>query len=78
MYFARRHAYTVARDAMLLSGAIALVLYYLYPVMPPRLLPGDEFVGTIEKYNDLSYQASSLQAFVNPYAACRACTSAGR
>ena len=24
MYFAKRHAYTVARDAMLLSGAIAL------------------------------------------------------
>ena len=45
MYFARRHAYTVARDAMLLSGAIALVLYNLYPVMPPRLLPGDEFTG---------------------------------
>jgi hypothetical protein len=69
MYFTRRHAYTVARDAMLLSGAIALVLYNLYPVMPPRLLPGDEFTGTIEKYNDLSYQAASLSAFVNPYAA---------
>lgn len=69
MYFARRHAYTVARDAMLLSGALALVLYNLYPVMPPRLLPTGEFTGTIEKYNDLSYQAASLKAFVNPYAA---------
>ena len=37
--------------------------------MPPRLLPSGEFVGTIEKYNDLSYQAQSLSAFVNPYAA---------
>ena len=46
-----------------------LVIYNLYPVMPPRLLPSGEFVGTIEKYNDLSYQASSMQAFVNPYAA---------
>jgi hypothetical protein len=69
MYFAHRHAYTVTRDAMLLSGAIALVIYNLYPVMPPRLLPTGEFVGTIEKYNDLSYQAASLEAFVNPYAA---------
>ncbi len=69
MYFCRRHEYTVARDALLLSGAISLVIYNLYPVMPPRLLPTGEFVGTIEKYSDLSYQAQSMQAFVNPYAA---------
>jgi len=69
LYFFRRHEYTVARDALLLSGAIALVIYNLFPVMPPRLLPNGEFVGTIEKYNDLSYQAQSMRAFVNPYAA---------
>ncbi len=69
MYFARRHAYTIARDALLLSGAIALVIYNVFPVMPPRLMPGGEFIGTIEKYSDLSYQAQSMQAFVNPYAA---------
>lgn len=69
MYFFRRHEYTVARDAILLSGAIALLIYNFFPVMPPRLLPGGEFVGTIEKYSDLSYQAQSTQAFVNPYAA---------
>lgn len=69
LYFFRRHHYTVARDAVLLSGAMALVVYNLFPVMPPRLLPGGEFVGTLEKYNDLSYQAQSLKAFVNPYAA---------
>jgi hypothetical protein len=69
MYFFRRHEYTITRDAILLSGAISLVLYNFFPVMPPRLLPTGEFVGTIEKYNDLSYQAQSLSAFVNPYAA---------
>lgn len=69
LYFTHRHEYTVTRDAMLLSGAIALVIYNLYPVMPPRLLPTGEFVGTIEQYNDLSYQASTLSPFVNPYAA---------
>ncbi|MBI5284093.1 MAG: phosphatase PAP2 family protein [Chloroflexi bacterium] len=69
LYFFRRHQYTVARDAILLSGAISLVIYNLFPVMPPRLLPDGEFVGTIEKYNQLSYQAQSMQAFVNPYAA---------
>ena len=69
LYFTHRHEYTIARDALLLSGAIALVIYNLYPVMPPRLLPDGEFVGTVEKYSRFSYQAQSTQAFVNPYAA---------
>lgn len=69
LYVRRRHEYTVARDALLLSGAIALVIYNLFPVMPPRLLPSGDFVGTVEKYSNFSYQAQSTQAFVNPYAA---------
>jgi hypothetical protein len=69
LYFFRRHQYTVARDAILLSGGLALIVYNVFPVMPPRLLPTGEFIGTIEKYNQLSYQAQSMQAFVNPYAA---------
>lgn len=69
LYFVRRHEYTVARDAFLLSGAIALVIYHLYPVAPPRLTPGFGFVGTVEEYTGISYQAASMQPFVNPYAA---------
>ena len=69
-FFGHRHEYTVARDALLASGAIALVIYHLYPVAPPRLLgPEYGFVDTLEKYTHLSYQADSAQPFVNPYAA---------
>ena len=38
-FFGHRHEYTIARDALLASGAIALVVYHLFPVAPPRLLP---------------------------------------
>jgi len=69
LYFFHRHEYTVARDALLLSGAIALIVYSTFPVMPPRLLPTGEFIGTVEKYSRFSYQAQSTSAFVNPYAA---------
>ncbi len=72
LYFLRRHHYTVARDAVLASGAIALVVYHLFPVAPPRLVPpeyGFEFVDTVNKYSNFSYQAASTQPFVNPYAA---------
>ena len=71
-FFGHRHEYTVARDAVLASGAIALVIYHLYPVMPPRLLPpelGFGFIDTLEAHSNLSYQAQSTQPFVNPYAA---------
>jgi hypothetical protein len=71
-FFGHKHEYTVARDALLASGAIALVVYHLFPVAPPRLLPpnaGFDFVDTLRKYSSLSYQADSTRAFVNPYAA---------
>ena len=72
LYFFHRHQYTVARDSVLASGAIALIVYQLFPVAPPRLLPveyGFVFVDTLDEYTRLSYQAQSLQPFVNPYAA---------
>jgi hypothetical protein len=72
MYFTgRRHEYTVARDALLASGAIALVVYYMFPLMPPRLLAehGFAFVDTLKVYSSASYQADSTAPFVNPYAA---------
>ncbi len=69
LYFFRPHNYTVARDAILVSGAIALIIYLTYPVAPPRLVPGLGFVDSVNQYTHFSYQAQSMQAFVNPYAA---------
>jgi hypothetical protein len=69
LYFWRRRQYTLTRDAMLTSGAIALVIYHFFPVAPPRLLSGFGFVDTLAVFSNLSYQAQSTQPFVNPYAA---------
>jgi len=82
LYYGQRSKYTLMRDAFLLSGAIALVVYFLYPVAPPRELPelamrfdngGPEYVrgffDTMQEYLGYGYQAQSTQAFVNPYAA---------
>lgn len=64
----RRH-YTVLRDALLASGAIALVMYWTFPVAPPRYLPEWGFVDTLAEFDNLSYQAQSMRPFVNPFAA---------
>jgi len=82
MYYFRRHKYTFARDAFLASGAVALIVYWTFPVAPPRELPAlaaefdpsppayvTGFVDTMREYLGYGYQAQSTQAFVNPYAA---------
>jgi hypothetical protein len=69
MYFIRRPQYTFTRDAILFSGAAALVSYSLFPVAPPRLLPEAGLIDTLQAFNNLSYQAQSTSFFVNPYAA---------
>lgn len=69
LFWKHRRAYTLTRDAMLISGGMALLLYWVYPVAPPRFLPEWGFVDTLEVYDNLSYQAQSLQPFVNPFAA---------
>jgi hypothetical protein len=69
MYARRRQHYTFTRDAILCSGAAALVCYSLFPVAPPRLLPEIGVIDTLQSFNNLSYQAQSTSFFVNPYAA---------
>jgi hypothetical protein len=69
MFWRARHAYTLLRDSLLISGGLALVIYWTFPVAPPRFLSEFGFVDTLEVYSNLSYQAQSMQAFVNPFAA---------
>jgi hypothetical protein len=69
LYFFRRPQYTFTRDAMLFSGALALLSYNFFPVAPPRLLPESGLLDTLQIYNNASYQAQSTEFFVNPYAA---------
>jgi hypothetical protein len=64
----RRH-YTILRDALLISGAFALIMYWTFPVAPPRYLPEWGFVDTLAEFDNLSYQAQSMRPFVNPFAA---------
>jgi hypothetical protein len=82
LYYFRRHKYTLTRDAFLASGAIALIVYWLYPVAPPRELPELAaqfdpdppdyvmgFVDTMQRYLGYAYDTQSTRWFVNPYAA---------
>jgi membrane-associated phospholipid phosphatase len=63
------NTYVLIRNAFLVSAVLGLICYYLFPVAPPRLMPGYGFVDTMLLYSTTSYQAQSLKPFVNPYAA---------
>jgi hypothetical protein len=69
LFVKSRFHYTLLRDALLISGGLALIMYVSFPVAPPRFLPEWGFVDTLEEFANLSYQAQSMAAFVNPYAA---------
>jgi PAP2 superfamily len=82
LYYFRREKYTLTRDAFLASGAVALVVYWLYPVAPPRVLPElaqqfdpnapsyvHSFVDTLHEKLGYAYDTQSTHWFVNPYAA---------
>lgn len=69
LFWRKRECYTLLRDSVLISGALALILYWSFPVAPPRYLTEWGFVDTLEQYSNLSYQAQSMRPFVNPFAA---------
>lgn len=69
LYIWHRRAYRLSRNAFLASGAIAVVIYALWPVAPPRLIPDAGFLDTMAVYDRVGYNAQETKAFVNPYAA---------
>lgn len=62
-----RWAFLRLRDAMLVSGALGLVVFVTYPVAPPRLVDPD-LVDTVTE-RSYSYRVLQSPNFVNQYAA---------
>jgi hypothetical protein len=63
-----RDEYSLFRNAMLISGAIGLVIFAAFPVAPPRFLIGYGFVDTVTEQTS-AYRVLQPPAFVNQYAA---------
>lgn len=59
--------YRVTRNAMLVSGAVGLVVFTVFPVAPPRLAALG-LIDTVTNYSS-AYRVLQPQAFVNQYAA---------
>lgn len=66
IYWWRHAAYRWFRNAFLFSALIGLAIYVLYPVAPPRFMPG--FVDTMARYG-FNVDGSAAGPFYNPFAA---------
>lgn len=67
----KRHGrvYPYVRNGFLAANALALAVYTLYPVAPPRLMAGGEFVDTLAHVSDINLQDGLLSGLFNPHAA---------
>lgn len=68
----RRHPrlYRPARNVFLVTNAVALAVFYLYPLAPPRLLPGHGYVDTVVRHGTWgSWASGDVAAASNQYAA---------
>ncbi|HEV2072434.1 MAG TPA: phosphatase PAP2 family protein [Thermomicrobiales bacterium] len=64
----RRDQFPVYRSALLISGAIGLVVFVVFPMAPPRFLPEAGFVDTVTLHTN-AYRVLQPPSFTNQYAA---------
>jgi membrane-associated phospholipid phosphatase len=69
LYLFRNESYYFVRNMFVVSMAIALVGYTLYPTAPPRMFPEHGFVDTIVDFSNVNHDSSLAKIFINPYAA---------
>ena len=68
LYITNRPRYRYYRNIVLLSFALALIWFVLFPLAPPRMM-GDHFVDTIKAFGPTFYASREFANFYNPYAA---------
>jgi hypothetical protein len=64
----RHERFAVYRNALLISGAVGMVVFAVYPVAPPRLIDGLGFIDTVTERSN-AYRVLQPPSLTNPYAA---------
>lgn len=67
-YWRRNAHFARIRDALLAANYVSVVVLFLYPLAPPRLLPGSGFVDTLNA-NAVNFKSGFVSALNNPYSA---------
>ena len=69
LYRRRRHAYTFVRNAFFVANGVALAVYVVFPVAPPRLITSEGFKDTLSVISGIDLHGGNLSTWFNPFAA---------
>jgi len=70
VFWKHRDRYLPVRNVLMITTLIGLVGFWVYPMAPPRLLPGDGFVDTVVYFNTWGSVADpKMAAATNQFAA---------
>ena len=70
LYKRRGRVYPYVRNAFFAANGLALIVYMVYPVAPPRLMgAGDGFVDSLKKVSDIDLHGGVFAGWFNPHAA---------
>ncbi len=69
LYRTRREAYPFVRNAFFVANGVALAVFVVYPVAPPRLMTSEGFIDTLSIISGIDLHAGSLSGWFNPFAA---------
>lgn len=69
LYTARRHWYPMVRNGFLVANGIALLVFMVFPVAPPRMVSGLGLVDTLHTVSGVDLHGGALSGWFNPYAA---------
>ena len=70
LYVRHQQRYGRMRTILLLSSTLALIAYFAFPLLPPRLYPCDCLVDTLDVVGgSWSYYSNQIKHLANPYAA---------
>ncbi|MEJ7901158.1 MAG: phosphatase PAP2 family protein [Thermomicrobiales bacterium] len=68
LFVRHREVFPVFRSAMVISGMIGFVFFFLFPMAPPRLVDGLGFVDTVTLHSE-AYRVLQPPSLTNPFAA---------
>jgi hypothetical protein len=70
LYRRRARVYPYVRNAFLAANGLALIVFMLFPVAPPRLAGArDGFVDTLHSVSDIDLHGGVFSGWFNPHAA---------
>lgn len=70
IFFWRRQHYPFLRNLIVITTAMALIAFYLYPTAPPRMFPNYGFVDPLQLHHIVSEGGAQPDSYTyNPYAA---------